>query len=67
MVSCPGIQSTIPQPQVRAVEVKQLEQEELREVVAGQFPGLADITEKILRMFSILTNPSQIQSAGKTQ
>ena len=51
----------------RSVKVKPLADLELREVVSKRFPSLANLTEKILRMFSILTQPHQIQSMGASE
>jgi len=42
---------------VRTVTVTSLKQEELKMVISTRFSRLEDITEKILRMFSIITNP----------
>ena len=44
----------------RSVTVRSLADSELKVVVSKRFPALADITEKILRMFSILTQPHLI-------
>ena len=51
----------------RSVTVRSLADPELREVVSMRFPALANITEKILRMFSILTQPHLIQSMGASE
>ena len=51
----------------RSVTVRSLADSELRVVVSKRFPALADITEKILRMFSILTQPHLIQSMGASE
>ena len=42
---------------VRTVNVTSLKQEELKTVISARFPVLKDLTEKILRMFSIITRP----------
>ena len=51
----------------RSVTVRSLADPELKEVVSMRFPALANITEKILRMFSILTQPHLIQSMGASE
>ena len=52
---------------VRTVTVPQLPEEELRLVLAAQFPGLASLTEKILRMFRILSQPGLIEGSSGEQ
>ena len=43
---------------VRTVCVKSLSQEELRIVISQRFPTLSGLTEKILRLFDIIINPT---------
>ena len=43
---------------VTAITVTRLSQEELRTVLATRFPALSQLTEKIIRMFSILQDPA---------
>ena len=45
---------------VTAITVTRLSQEELRTVLATRFPALSELTEKILRMFSILQDPGAV-------
>ena len=43
---------------VTSITVTRLSQEELRTVIATRYPALSELTEKILRMFSILQDPA---------
>ena len=42
---------------VRTVTVTSLKQEEMKTVIRTRFPKLEDLTEKIMRMLYIITNP----------
>ena len=42
---------------VRTVTVDSLKQEEMKTVIRTRFPKLENLTEKIMRMFSIITSP----------
>ena len=44
---------------VRTVPVTSLSQDELKVVIASRFSNLNDLTEKILRLFSIISSPSE--------
>ena len=45
---------------VTSITVTSLSQEELKTIIATRYPALADLTEKILRMFSILQDPGAV-------
>ena len=43
---------------VRAVPVTSLSQDELKQIISTRFPVLEDLTEKILRLFTIIRDPA---------